>query len=65
MKPIVSSIMAAKLFVSRCVPLVWGGDRDSFERNSSDFLIAGARSLRTISDRTTQEDNDILDIAMN
>ena len=43
--PIVSSIIAAKVFVSRCLPLVTGGNCAILSRNSSDFWIAGVRSL--------------------
>lgn len=45
MKPTVSSMMAAKLFVSLCFPLVMGGNWAIFVRNSSDFRIAGPKSL--------------------
>lgn len=38
-------MIAAKLFVSRCFPLVMGGNCVILTRNSSDRLIAGARFL--------------------
>jgi hypothetical protein len=37
MKPMVSSMMAAKLLVSRCLPLVMGGNCAILTRKSLDF----------------------------
>jgi hypothetical protein len=45
MNPRVSSIMAAKLLVSRCLPLVSGGNCAILTRKSSDFCIVGVRLL--------------------
>jgi hypothetical protein len=46
-KPIVSSIIAAKLLVSRCFPLVMGGNCDILMRKSSELCIVGVRLLRS------------------
>lgn len=57
-------MMAAKLLVSRCFPLVTGGNCDIFTRKSSDFLIAGARFLVVVSQSSTRyNDGDVRDIA--
>lgn len=42
----VSSMMAAKDLVSRCLPLVVGGNCVIFTRKSLDLCIAGDRSLQ-------------------
>jgi hypothetical protein len=49
MKPIVSSMIAAKVLVSRCFPLVIGGNCAILTRKPSDFCIAGVRFLRSVS----------------
>ena len=38
-------MMAAKVFVSLCSPLVAGGNWDSWVRKFDDFATAGARLL--------------------
>lgn len=47
MKPIVSSMIAAKLLVSRCFPLVIGGNCAILMRKSFDFNTAGDRLLNS------------------
>lgn len=44
-KPIVSSMIAAKVLVSRCFPLVMGGNCANLTRKPSESCIAGARFL--------------------
>lgn len=54
MKPTVSSMIAAKLFVSRCFPLVMGGNWAILERKSSHFWMAESRCLNVAVSRLWQ-----------
>ena len=59
-------MIAAKLFVSRCFPLVMGGNWDIFVRKSSAFMIACVRSLLHVSDCIVMlRLKGILDVAAN